>query len=55
LNCIFEKGWEEKDATILYHQLIKLSNYLFENDLEDKIYISIFEEHLGHPKDINDT
>ena len=55
LNCVFEKGWEEKDATILYHQLIKLSNYLFENNLEDKIYISMFEDYLGHPKDINDT
>ena len=55
LNCVFEKGWEEKDATILYDQLIKLSNYLFENNLEDKIYISMFEDYLGHPKDINDT
>lgn len=55
LNCVFEKGWEEKDATILYHQLIELSNYLFENNLEDEIYISMFEEYLGHPKDINDT
>lgn len=55
LNCVFEKGWEEKDAIILYHQLIELSNYLFENNLEDEIYISMFEEYLGHPKDINDT
>ena len=25
------------------------------NNLEDKIYISMFEDYLGHPKDINDT
>ena len=54
LNCIFEKGWTENHATILYHELIKLANYLLENNLEDKLYISIFDEHLFSPKDPTD-
>ena len=55
LNCVFEKGWEEKHAIILYNQLKQLANYLLENNLENKIYISMFEEQMFHPKDINDT
>ena len=55
LNCVFEKGWEEKHAIILYNQLKQLADYLLENNLENKIYISMFEEQMFHPKDINDT
>ena len=55
LNCVFEKGWEEKDATILYKQLEQLSDYILENNLEDELYISMYEENLFHPKDKNDT
>lgn len=54
LNCVFEKGWEEKHAIILYNQLKKLSDYILKNDLEDKIYISMFEEYMFHPKSLND-
>ena len=50
LNCVFEKGWTEKDATILYHQLIELANYVLENDLEDKVYIAMFIENFFSPK-----
>ena len=54
LNCVFEQGWEEKHATILYNQLKQLANYILENNLENDLYISIFEEYMFHPKDIND-
>lgn len=43
-NCVFEEGWELKDAKILYQQMKKVSDYLFENDLEDKCYISMFNK-----------
>lgn len=43
-NCIFEEGWESSHATVLYWQLKKMADYLFENNLYDEIYISIFEE-----------
>jgi len=55
LNCIFEKGWEEKHAIILYNQLKLLANYILKNNLEDELYISIFEEYMFHPKALEDT
>ena len=55
LNCIFEKGWTEKHATILYHQLVDLANYLLENDLEDEIDLSIFVESFFKPKSPDDS
>lgn len=55
LNCVFEKGWTEEHATILYHQLVDLANYLLENDLEDKIDLSIFVENFFKPKSPDDT
>lgn len=55
LNCVFEKGWTEEHATILYHQLIDLSNYILDNNLEDKLFIAMYDEKFFRPKDINDT
>ena len=43
-NCVFEEGWTEKEAKILYEQMKKISDYLLQNDLEDKCYISLFSE-----------
>ena len=54
LNCIYEKGWEPKHATILYEQLKMLADYILENDLSDSHYIAMFEEDFFHPKDEND-
>ena len=55
LNCIFEKGWTNEHATILYYQLKQLTDYLFSKNLENKIYISIFEENNFHPKKIEEN
>ena len=54
LNCVFEKGWEESHAIILYNQLKQLADYLLENNLEDEIYISMFEEFMFRPKSLTD-
>lgn len=43
-NCVYEKGWEQHHATELYKQLKMVADYVLENDLEEKIYISILEE-----------
>ena len=43
LNCVFEEGWDQQTALEEYNQLIKLANYILENDLEH-IYIAIFNE-----------
>ena len=54
LNCVFEKGWEEQHAIVLYNQLKELADYILENNLEDELYISIFEESMFRPKLLND-
>lgn len=51
LNCIFEKGWTKKHAKILYKQLKKIGNYILNNNLEDKIIISIFNFRFFRPMD----
>ena len=50
LNCIYEKGWTEEHATIMYYQLKTLAEYILKNDLEDKLYISMFEEDFFRAK-----
>lgn len=50
LNCVYEKGWTIEHATILYYQLKKIAEYLINNELDEKIYISMFEENFFHPK-----
>lgn len=54
LNCVYEEGWTVEHAKIMYQQLKELADYIFENQLEEELYLSIFEEHYFHPKDEND-
>ena len=44
LNCIFENVWTIKDAKILYYQLKKIADYLIDNDLFNKVNISMFNK-----------
>ena len=53
-NCVYEKGWEIEHATKLYNELKSISDYLFDNNLEDEIYISILSEDMFKPKDVDD-
>lgn len=54
-NCVFEEGWEYEHATILYDQLKKIADYLIDNDLYNKIYVSFFEETFFNPMDEEDN
>lgn len=54
LNCVYEEGWTLEHASILYHQLKDLADYIFAHDLWDQIYLSIFEPDFFHPKDPKD-
>lgn len=49
LNCVYEKGWVIGDASILYEQLKELVDYLIDAELQDKVYISMFQESIGSP------
>lgn len=55
MNCVYEKGWNFSHATILYYQLKKASDYLLENNLENEVYISIFEKTFFNPLPIDYT
>lgn len=52
LNCVYEEGWTNEHAKILYEQIKILSDYLIENNLLDDIRISLLEpEYVGKPLD----
>lgn len=49
-NCVYEKGWTEEHATELYRQMNAFSDYLFEHDMEEEVYCSLYEEEFFCPK-----
>ncbi|MFT5873853.1 MAG: hypothetical protein ACI8WT_002805 [Clostridium sp.] len=46
-NCVFEEGWVTSDATILYHQMIDLADYILHDENYKKYYCSLFDENIG--------
>lgn len=48
-NCVFEEGWEREHAIELYAQMKRFADYLIDNDLQDTIYCSLFEEVFFKP------
>ena len=44
LNCVYEEGWTIEHAKILYVQLKELADYIFENNLQEEVYLSIFSD-----------
>lgn len=55
LNCVYEEGWTAEHANILYYQLKQIADYLINNELDEKIYLSIFEEYFFRPKAEDDV
>lgn len=49
LNCVYEEGWTNKHANILYWELHKIVDWLITNNLQDKIHISMFSDYIGKP------
>lgn len=54
-NCIFESGWDNNYAAIYYKELKKVANYIIDNDLYNKVAITIFDETVGKPMDENNN
>lgn len=46
-NCCFEEGWKPEHAGILYREMNKLTDWLFEHDLANSVYISMYEPDVG--------
>lgn len=56
LNCVYEKGWKNSDARVLYDQLVKIADYLIEDkDRFEDTYLSIFDETFFRPKSVTDN
>ena len=55
-NCVYEKGWEPKHATVLYEEMKKLADYFLENnlDFENTYYCSLYNEEFFKPKQEDD-
>ena len=49
LNCVHEEGWNKSHANVLYWQLHQITDWLFENNLQFDITLSIFSELCGKP------
>lgn len=54
-NCVYEKGWTVNHATILYNQLKQVADYLIENDLEEKVIFTMFNQSDCQPMTENDN
>lgn len=55
LNCTYEEGWTNEHAKILYWQLHKITDWLFEQGLEKKISLSAFSKYSGKPQSEEDN
>ena len=57
LNCAYEPGWNEIHAKIMYNELKIVADYILDNNLYNKIFISLFDENVGQPmaKDNNEN
>ena len=49
LNCVYEEGWTNEHANILYWELHKITDWIFEWNLQDKVTLSMFTEYCGKP------
>lgn len=53
-NTVYEKGWTIEHAREYYQRLKQIADYFDEHDLYEDIYLSLFVETLGQPKDESD-
>lgn len=54
-NCVYEKGWTINHAKILYSELKKIADHILDNNLENSLGISIFDESRFKPLDKEDN
>lgn len=54
-NCVYEDVWDTPYAIVMYTELIRVCDYLFDHDLENEIYISLFEDTICRPMDESDN
>ena len=55
LNCAYEPGWTIEHAKIMYNELKIVADYIIDNNLYNKIFISLFNENWFEPMDEDDN
>ena len=53
-NTVYEKGWTIDHAKEFYIRLKDIADYILDNELYENIYLSLFVENLGKPKEETD-
>lgn len=48
-NPVFEEEWTVEQAKLYYKKLKIVADYIITNNLQDKIYFSVFDKDLFHP------
>ena len=43
-NTVYEKGWTIEHATEFYHQMKRIADYMIEQNLSDKVELSLFDD-----------
>lgn len=46
-NCVYEEGWDNNHATILYNELKKISDWMIYDNMQENFYCSLFDETIG--------
>lgn len=54
-NCVYENVWEDKHAPVLFRELISLADYIIDNKIYKKGYISFFDNTIGKPMSKDDN
>lgn len=54
-NCVYEEGWTDAHASVLYDELKKFADYVIDTGRYKDLYLSIFEEGIGVPYLSTDT
>ena len=49
-NTVYEEGWTIDDARTYYVLLKEIADYFYDNELVEKVYLSLFEQMHGRPK-----
>lgn len=55
LNCAYESGWTVEHAKIIYKELKIVADYILDNNLYNKIFISLFNENKFQPMSNDNT
>lgn len=48
-NCVYEKGWTEELAGVLYAQLKALADWMIDSGRDRKTNLTVFDDYIGKP------